>query len=142
MKKNHELRSQLLLGSSVNRRHQSDSNLSNVSAQEQSSSWKTDDLTERINNEFDIDFIDNSPSISLLSKWLTKEKFKKPPFNFEFEDNSQDDTSLSDPNEEELEEGASSDDQDNMPIFNFNPLQIDLETFDDPIQFDKNQPHE
>src|SRR5829696_3980920 len=63
-KKNHESRSRPLPGSSVDsrhkrhRRHQSDSNLSNVSAQEQSSSWETDDSTERINNESDIDFVD------------------------------------------------------------------------------------
>ena len=96
----------------------------------------------RINNESDIDFVDDPPSISLLSKWLTKGKFKELLLNLEFEDNSQDDTSSSDPNEEKSEEGVSSDDQDNTPIFNFNPPQIDPETFDDPIQFDKNQPYE
>jgi len=127
-KKNYESRLQPLPSSSVDsrhkryRRHQSDSNLLNISTQEQSSSWETDDSTERINNESDIDFVDDLPSISPLSKWLTKGKFKEPLPNLEFEDNSQDDTSSSDPNKEESEEEASSDNQDNMPIFNFNPL--------------------
>ena len=127
----------------VDRRHQSDSNLSNIFTQGQSTSWETDDSTERINNDSDIDFVfDDLPSIGPLSTRLTKGKFKEPPPNFEFEDNSQNDTSSNDPDEEESEEGTSSDNQDNMPIFNFNLLQIDLKTFDDPIQFDKSQPHE
>ena len=104
----------------VNRRHQSDSNLSNISAQEQSTSWETDDLTERINNDSDIDFIfDDLSSISLLSMQLTKGKFKEPSLNLEFEDNSQDSTSSNDPDEEKSEEEMSLDNQDNMPIFNF-----------------------
>ena len=136
MKKNYESRSRLLSNSLVNRRYkryQSDSNLLNVSTQEQLSSWETNNSTKRINNESDIDFVDDLPSISPLSKWLTKGKFKEPLPNLEFEDNSQDDTSSSDPNKEQSEEGVSSNNQDNMPIFNFNLLQINLEIFDDPI---------
>jgi len=94
----------------VDRRHQSDSNLSNISAQGQSTSWETDDSTERINNDSDIDFVfDDLPSIGPLSTRLTKGKFKEPPPNLKFEDNSQDDTSSNDPDEEESEEGTSSD---------------------------------
>src|SRR6185369_5941344 len=89
--------------------------------------------TERL--ELAEDVFENDIPISQQSKRLSKEKFKKPPPNIpeEFEVNVED-NSVSSSQEE--------DNSDDTALFIYSVPQIDPETFDPPIQFNKSRPNE
>ena len=110
----------------------------------QSDSWESENSrtsdsevdTERL--ELAEDVFENDIPISQQSKRLSKGKFKEPPPNIpeEFEVNVEDDSSSS------SQEEDNSDDSDDTAPFIYSVPQIDPETFDLPIQFDKSRPNE
>jgi len=148
-KRSHELRylpgSGPTTSSFTNKRHQSDPN-SHLFAQSQSDSWESENSRTsdsdidagRLELEEDVFEEDDIPT--QVSTRLSKGKFKElpPPIATEqFEVDVEDDSSLSSQDEDDL-----FDDSGDTATSNYNTPQIDPETFDPPIQFDKSQPHE